>query len=56
MSKPWLMVVGIYIVLMAIVALTVGQMPAWRGTIDIILGLIALIVAFMDKGKKGSAA
>jgi len=57
MSKPWLIVVGIYLVIMAIAGFTVASMqPLWHAWIDIIVGIISLIVGFMDRGKKGSAA
>jgi hypothetical protein len=56
MSKPWLIVVGIYLVLMAIAGFSVATMPNWHAWIDVIVGIVSLIVGFMDKGKKGSAA
>ena len=56
MSKPWLIVVGIYLVIMAIAGFSVATMPNWHAWIDIIVGIISLIVGFMDRGKKSSAA
>ncbi|MDK2812698.1 MAG: hypothetical protein PWQ78_908, partial [Petrotoga sp.] len=56
MSKTWLIVVGIYLVIMAIAGFSVATMPNWHAWIDIIVGIVSLIVGFMDKGKKGSAA
>jgi len=56
MSKTWLIVVGIYLVLMAIAGFSVATMPNWHAWIDIIVGIVSLIVGFMDRGNKSSAA
>ncbi|PNR96739.1 hypothetical protein [Petrotoga sp. 9PWA.NaAc.5.4] len=55
MSKPWLIVAGIYLVIMAIAGFSVASMPNWHAWIDLIVGIISLAVGFMDKGKKNSA-
>ena len=54
MSKSWLIVIGIYLLLMGIVGLFVASMPNWHAWIDLVIGIIGLIVGATDKGKKSS--
>ena len=54
MSKSWLIVIGIYLLLMGIVGLFVASMPNWHAWIDLVIGIIGLIVGATDKGKKTS--
>lgn len=56
MTKPWLIVVGIYLLIMAIAGFSVATMPMWHAWIDLIVGVISLIIGFMDKGKQSSGS
>jgi len=51
-SKIVLMIVGIIIILMGILGLLdigMGTEPSWHAILKIIIGLVALVVAYMDK-------
>jgi hypothetical protein len=51
-SKIFLMVVGILIILMGILGLLdigMGTEPSWHAILKIIVGLAALVVAYMDR-------
>jgi cytochrome c biogenesis protein CcdA len=56
MSRPWLIVVGIYLVIMAIAGFGSEAIPNWEGWINIIVGIVSLVVGFMDRGRKSSGA
>lgn len=52
-SKPVLMVVGILVILMGILglipSLRLMTEPAWHAILKILIGLVAVVVSYMDK-------
>lgn len=57
MSSKWtLIVIGLIVLLMGIMAmipsLEIGTEPMWHAVVKVIVGLVALVVGFMDKGSK----
>lgn len=55
MSKPVLIVVGLLLILMGAAGLipswTLATEPSWHAVFKIVVGVIAVAVASMDKGK-----
>ena len=54
-SRTLLMIVGIIVILMGILGilpdttLAIGSEPAWHAGLKILIGLVALVVAYTDK-------
>jgi uncharacterized membrane protein HdeD (DUF308 family) len=55
MSKITLIVVGIVVLIMGVLgtipAIGLGSEPLWHAIVKIVIGLVAIVIGFMDKKK-----
>ncbi|PNR97759.1 hypothetical protein [Petrotoga olearia] len=56
MARVWAIVVGIYLIIMAIAGFGSVVIPNWEAWIHLIVGIVSLLIGFMDRGRKSSAA
>lgn len=60
MTKITLIIVGLAVAVMGVLALIpgidMGEEPMWHAVVKIIVGIAALVVAFMDKPKSAPPA